>query len=108
MMPSIRMLLFCMSHFIAACLFLSGFRECVQDSLTEWLDVVAALRIGTVENGSVWLRGELGGLEPHALRAVALAAGVEPRQSRGEGSSAEVAEDLVRLLAPEAGVVYVF
>ena len=105
------MLLFCMSHFIAACLFLSGFRECVQDSLTEaedWLDVVAALRIGTVENGSVWLRGELGGLEPHALRAVALAAGVEARQSRGEGSSAEVVEDLVRLLAPEAGVVYVF
>ena len=83
----------------------------MQDSLTEaedWLDVVAALRIGTVENGLLWLRGELGGLEPHALRSVALAAGVETRQSRGEGSIAEVAEDLVRLLAPEAGVVYVF
>ena len=78
----------------------------MQDSLTEaedWLDVVAALRIGTVENGLLWLRGELGGLEPHALRSVALAAGVETRQSRGEGSIAEVAEDLVRLLAPEAG-----
>lgn len=78
----------------------------MQDSLTEaedWLDVVAALHIGTVENGSVWLRGELGGLEPHALRSVALVAGVETRQSRGEGSIAEVAEDLVRLLAPEAG-----
>lgn len=83
----------------------------MQDSLTEaedWLDVVAALRIGTVENGLLWLRGELGGLEPHALRSVALAAGVETRQSRGEGSIAEVAEDLVRLLAPEAGVLYVF